>query len=138
MKKDIIKKACKNFVFVGFLCFRNRTYLSIDPKTRFINVFKASFLSVPVFTILFTSKAPYIFEINSPITSNSSSFKEGTSFQKNYKFDWQNTATLTYQPFKELIVNENLKNININTYAYPDKFIQHGTVEELEKIYSKK
>ena len=27
------------------------------------------------------------------------------------------------------------KNININTYAYPDKFIQHGTVEELEKIY---
>ena len=36
---------------------------------------------------------------------------------------------------KELIVNENLKNININTYAYPDKFIQHGTVEELEKIY---
>jgi len=31
-------------------------------------------------------------------------FKEGTSFQKNYKFDWQNTATLTYQPFKELIV----------------------------------
>ena len=36
---------------------------------------------------------------------------------------------------KELIVNENLKNIKINTYAYPDKFIQHGTVEELEKIY---
>ena len=36
---------------------------------------------------------------------------------------------------KELIVNENLKNININTYAYPDKFILHGTVEELEKIY---
>ena len=36
---------------------------------------------------------------------------------------------------KELIINENLKNIKINTYAYPDKFIQHGTVEELEKIY---
>lgn len=30
-------------------------------------------------------------------------FQDGSSFQKNYKFDWKNTVTLTYQPFKELI-----------------------------------
>ena len=36
---------------------------------------------------------------------------------------------------KELIVEEDLKDINIKNYAYPDKFIEHGSVEELEKIY---
>ena len=37
---------------------------------------------------------------------------------------------------KELIVDENLKNIKFKSFAYPDKFIEHGSVEELEKIYN--
>ena len=37
---------------------------------------------------------------------------------------------------KELIINENMENIKIKSYAYPDEFIKHGSVEELEKIYS--
>jgi len=36
---------------------------------------------------------------------------------------------------KELIIDNNLLDIKIQTYAYPDKFIEHGTVEELEKNY---
>lgn len=36
---------------------------------------------------------------------------------------------------KELIIDEKLKDIEVTTYAYPDEFIKHGTVEELEKIY---
>ena len=36
---------------------------------------------------------------------------------------------------KELIVEEKMQNIKIQTYAYPDEYIRHGTVEELEKIY---
>ena len=36
---------------------------------------------------------------------------------------------------KEIIAEENIKDIKIETHAYPDKFIQHGTVEELEKMY---
>ncbi len=36
---------------------------------------------------------------------------------------------------KELIVDEKLEDINVKSYAYPDKFIQHGTVEELERLY---
>ena len=36
---------------------------------------------------------------------------------------------------KELIVEENLEDVNLKTYAYPDKFIEHGSVEELEKRY---
>ena len=36
---------------------------------------------------------------------------------------------------KELIIDNNMKDITIKSYAYPDKFIQHGGVEELEKIY---
>lgn len=36
---------------------------------------------------------------------------------------------------KELIVNNNLNNIKIKSYAYPDKFIEHGKVDELEKKY---
>lgn len=36
---------------------------------------------------------------------------------------------------KELIIDENIQNVIIKSYAYPDKFIQHGTNSELEKIY---
>ena len=36
---------------------------------------------------------------------------------------------------EELIVEENLQNIKFKKYAWPDKFIRHGSVEELEKIY---
>ena len=36
---------------------------------------------------------------------------------------------------KELIVDEKLEGINLKTYAYPDKFIEHGSVNELEKRY---
>ena len=36
---------------------------------------------------------------------------------------------------KELIVDNNLQNIKFKSYAYPDEFIQHGTVEELENLY---
>lgn len=36
---------------------------------------------------------------------------------------------------KELIIDENLQNVNLECFAYPDKFIQHGSVQELEEIY---
>ena len=36
---------------------------------------------------------------------------------------------------EELIVEENLQNIKFKKYAWPDEFIKHGSVEELEKIY---
>lgn len=36
---------------------------------------------------------------------------------------------------KELIIEENLKNIKVETLSWPDEFIKHGTVEELEKEY---
>ena len=36
---------------------------------------------------------------------------------------------------KELIVDEKLKDIVVKNYAYPDEYIKHGSVEELEKIY---
>ena len=36
---------------------------------------------------------------------------------------------------KELIVDEKIENINLKSFAYPDKFIKHGKVEELEEIY---
>ena len=36
---------------------------------------------------------------------------------------------------KEIIVEENLENIEIETQAYPDEFIQHGSVEQLEDMY---
>ena len=36
---------------------------------------------------------------------------------------------------KELIVDNNLQNVEFKSYAYPDKFIQHGTVDELENLY---
>ena len=36
---------------------------------------------------------------------------------------------------KELIIDEEIENVNIKSYAYPDKFIEHGSVDELEKLY---
>jgi 1-deoxy-D-xylulose-5-phosphate synthase len=36
---------------------------------------------------------------------------------------------------QEIIIEEKLDVIKVKSYAYPDKFIQHGSVEELEKIY---
>ena len=36
---------------------------------------------------------------------------------------------------EELIVEENLQKIKFKKYAWPDEFIKHGSVEELEKIY---
>ena len=38
---------------------------------------------------------------------------------------------------EELIVEENLQGVEIEKYAWPDEFIKHGTVEELEEIYGK-
>lgn len=36
---------------------------------------------------------------------------------------------------KEIIAEENFENIEIETQAYPDEFIQHGSVEQLEDMY---
>lgn len=36
---------------------------------------------------------------------------------------------------KELIIDEKLQNIKLECFAYPDKFIQHGSVQELEEMY---
>ena len=36
---------------------------------------------------------------------------------------------------KEIIAEENLVDIEIETQAYPDDFIQHGSVEQLESMY---
>ena len=36
---------------------------------------------------------------------------------------------------KELIIEENIKDVEMQNYSYPDKFIEHGNVEELEKLY---
>ena len=36
---------------------------------------------------------------------------------------------------KELIIDSKLENINLKCYAYPDEFIEHGTVDELEDKY---
>lgn len=36
---------------------------------------------------------------------------------------------------KELIVDQHLENIKLLTYAYPDEFISHGSVSEIEKKY---
>ena len=35
---------------------------------------------------------------------------------------------------KELIIDNDLQNVKVQTYAYPDEFIQHGSVEELENL----
>lgn len=37
---------------------------------------------------------------------------------------------------RELIVNEGLTDIKFNSFAYPDEFIKHGKIEELEKVYN--
>ena len=34
---------------------------------------------------------------------------------------------------KEMIIDNNLQNIKVTAFAYPDEFISHGTVEEIEK-----
>ena len=36
---------------------------------------------------------------------------------------------------KEFIVNKNLEDVKIKSFTYPDEFIKHGSVPELEKIY---
>ena len=36
---------------------------------------------------------------------------------------------------KELIIDENIKDVKIKSFAYLDEFIKHGKVEELEEIY---
>ena len=36
---------------------------------------------------------------------------------------------------KELIVNNNIESVKIKCFAYPDEFIKHGSVPELEKVY---
>lgn len=36
---------------------------------------------------------------------------------------------------QEIILEENLQEVRIKNYAYPDQYIEHGSVEELEKIY---
>lgn len=36
---------------------------------------------------------------------------------------------------EELIVEEKLQNVKMEKQAWPDEFIKHGTVEELEEIY---
>ena len=36
---------------------------------------------------------------------------------------------------KELIIDEDLQDVKIKSYAYPDCFIKHGKVEELEELY---
>lgn len=36
---------------------------------------------------------------------------------------------------KELIMDNHIEDTEIKAYAYPDKFIQHGSVDELEKMY---
>ena len=36
---------------------------------------------------------------------------------------------------KELIVDEDLRDVKIKSFAYPDKFIEHGSIAELEKKY---
>ena len=36
---------------------------------------------------------------------------------------------------KELILDRRLRNIRFKGFAYPDKFIEHGGVDEIEKIY---
>jgi len=36
---------------------------------------------------------------------------------------------------KELIVDEGIQNVKFKAFAYPDEYIKHGTVPELEEIY---
>ena len=41
----------------------------------------------------------------------------------------ENTTT------QEIIIENKLENVEMQNYAYPDQYIEHGSVEELEKIY---
>lgn len=36
---------------------------------------------------------------------------------------------------EEIISEENLKDISVRKYGYPDEFIKHGSVSEIEKKY---
>ena len=36
---------------------------------------------------------------------------------------------------KELIIDKRIKNVKVKSFGYPDVYVQHGTPEELEKIY---
>lgn len=36
---------------------------------------------------------------------------------------------------ERLLINNNLQNINLKIFGYPKTFIQHGTIEQLEKCY---
>ena len=36
---------------------------------------------------------------------------------------------------KEIIAENNMQNVKLRCYAYPDKFIEHGSVDELEEKY---
>ena len=33
------------------------------------------------------------------------------------------------------IVNKNIEGVKIKCFAYPDEFIKHGSVSELEEVY---
>lgn len=37
---------------------------------------------------------------------------------------------------KELILEKKLKDIKLKTFAYPDEFIEHGSIDEIEKKYN--
>ena len=37
---------------------------------------------------------------------------------------------------KELIIDEKIDNIKVQNFAYPDEYIRHGTVDELEELYN--
>ena len=36
---------------------------------------------------------------------------------------------------QEVITEEQIEGVKVKNYAYPDNYIEHGSVEELEKIY---
>lgn len=36
---------------------------------------------------------------------------------------------------KELIAEKQISNVTVKAFGYPDVFVEHGTVQELEKIY---
>ena len=36
---------------------------------------------------------------------------------------------------QEIILENNMQEVKVKNYAYPDKFIKHGDIKELEKIY---
>ena len=36
---------------------------------------------------------------------------------------------------EDIILNNKLEGIELKSYAYPDVYVEHGTVEEIEKIY---